>query len=191
MESIKILKIARNGYIVMSVLFCILGAYLIVFPDFSARIFCILVGVLLILNGIIKIIGYFSKDFYCLAFQFDLAFGILMIAIGTIVIIRSKVMVNLIFAVFGVMILADALFKIQMSVDARRFGLGLWWRILAVAVLTGIFGAVLLVRPFEGSRVMMILIGISILLEGILNLCVAVYTIKLIQNHASTVIDEL
>lgn len=191
MESIKILKIARNGYIVMSVLFCILGAYLIIFPDFSARIFCILVGVLLILNGIIKIIGYFSKDFYCLAFQFDLAFGILMIAIGTIIIIRSKVMVNLIFAVFGVMILADALFKIQMSVDARRFGLGLWWRILAVAVLTGIFGAVLLVRPFEGSRVMMILIGISILLEGILNLCVAVYTIKLIQNHSSTVIDEL
>jgi uncharacterized membrane protein HdeD (DUF308 family) len=190
MESIKILKIAKNGYIIMSVLFCILGAYLIVFPGCSARIFCILVGILLILNGIIKIIGYFSKDFYCLAFQFDFAFGILMIAIGAIIIIRSQVMVDLIFAVFGVMILADALFKIQMSVDARRFGLGLWWRILAVAVLTGIFGAVLLVRPFEGARLMMVLEGISILLEGLLNLCVAVYTIKLIKNHSSSVIDE-
>ncbi|MDC7291231.1 DUF308 domain-containing protein [Blautia schinkii] len=190
MDSIKILKIAKNGYIIMSVLFCILGAYLIVFPDCSARVFCILVGVLLILSGIIKIIGYFSKDFYCLAFQFDLAFGILMIAIGAIIIIRSRLMVNLIFAVFGVMILADGLFKIQMSIDARRFGLGLWWRILAVAVLTGIFGAVLLIRPFEGARLMMTLVGITILLEGILNLCVAVYTIKLIQNHSPTVVDE-
>lgn len=190
MDSVKILKIAKNGYIIMSVLFCILGAYLILFPDCSATVFCILVGVLLILSGIIKIIGYFSKDFYCLAFQFDLAFGILMIAIGAIIIIRSKLMVNLIFAVFGVMILADGLFKIQMSIDAKRFGLGLWWRILAVAVLTGIFGAALLVRPFEGARLMMILVGSTILLEGILNLCVAVYTIKLIQNHSSTVVDE-
>ena len=87
------------------------------------------------------------------------------------------------------MILADGLFKIQMSIDARRFGLGLWWRILAVAVLTGIFGAVLLIRPFEGARLMMTLVGITILLEGILNLCVAVYTIKLIQNHSPTVVD--
>ncbi|MDO4274003.1 MAG: DUF308 domain-containing protein [Eubacteriales bacterium] len=190
MESIRILKIAKNGYIIMSVLFCLLGAWLIVFPGCSAKVFCILVGVLLILDGIIKIIGYFSKDSYCLAFQFDLAFGILIIAIGAVVIIRSEVMTSLFFAVFGVIILADALFKIQMSIDARKFGLGMWWRILIVAIVTGVFGTILLVKPFEGARIMMILAGISILLEGILNLCVAVYTVKLIKKQSSSYIDD-
>ena len=67
-----------------------------------------------------KIIGYFSRDFYCLAFQFDLAFGVLLAAVGVVIIIRRNVVVNLIFGIFGILILADALFKIQTSIDAKK-----------------------------------------------------------------------
>ncbi|MFQ9732082.1 MAG: hypothetical protein ACLT8X_11075 [Mediterraneibacter faecis] len=34
--------------------------------------------------GIIKMIGYFSKDLYCLAFQYDLACGIFLIILGVV-----------------------------------------------------------------------------------------------------------
>ena len=37
---------------------------------------------MLIVYGLIKILGYFSRDIYCLAFQFDLAFGVLLAAVG-------------------------------------------------------------------------------------------------------------
>lgn len=189
MDSLRFLKIAKRGYIVMSLLFCMLGVCLIIWPDCSAQILCVLMGALLIVYGIIKIIGYFSKDFYCLAFQFDLAYGILIIAVGIVMIVRREMMVSLIFAIFGILILTDALFRIQMSLDAKKFGLSLWWRILMVAVLTGILGVLLLVRPFAAAQVMMILAGIAILAEGLLNLCVAVYTIKLIHNYTPQVID--
>ena len=82
MNSFGTLKIARNGYIVMSAIFCILGIFLMINPEGSMKMICIIAGALFIADGIIKIIGYFSRDFYCLAFQFDLGFGILMIAIG-------------------------------------------------------------------------------------------------------------
>ena len=96
---------------------------------------------------------------------------------------------NLIFVIFGILILADALFKIQMSIDAKKFGLNLWWSILLVAVLTGVLGFLLLVRPFEAAEVMMILGGVSILFEGILNLCVEIYTVKIIKNQKQDIID--
>ena len=60
---------------------------------------------------------------------------------------------------------------------------------MAVAILTGVLGFILLVRPFEAAEVMMILVGVSILFEGILNLCVAVYTVKIINNQKQDIID--
>lgn len=72
MDALKQLKLAKNGYIIMSVLFMVLGACLIIWPDCSMAVFCTAVGIMLIVYGLIKILGYFSRDIYCLAFQFDL-----------------------------------------------------------------------------------------------------------------------
>ena len=183
MDALKQLRLAKNGYIVMSILFMILGICLIIWPDCSMAVFCTAVGIMLIAYGCIKIIGYFSRDFYCLAFQFDLAFGILLMAVGVIMIARKNFAVDLIFSVFGILILADALFKIQMSVDAKRFGLALWWQILLIALATGVIGVLVFIRPFEAAATMMALVGFSILLEGLLNLWVGILTIKIIKSR--------
>ena len=153
MDALKQLKLAKNGYIIMSVLFMVLGACLIIWPDCSMAVFCTAVGIMLIVYGLIKILGYFSRDIYCLAFQFDLAFGVLLAAVGIIIIVRRNVVVNL------------------------------------VAILTGVLGFLLLIRPFEAAEIMMILVGVSVLFEGILNLCVAIYTVKIIKNQKQDIID--
>ena len=183
MDDLKQLKLVKNIYIIMSLLFCALGIFLMVKPESSVRMLCVLMGTMLILYGAIKICGYFTRDAFSLAFQFDLAFGILLIAVGVIMIARKNFAVDLIFSVFGILILADALFKIQMSVDAKRFGLVLWWQILVVALATGVIGVLVFIRPFEAAKTMMVLVGFSILLEGLLNLWVAILTIKIIKNH--------
>ena len=117
MDDLKQLKLVKNIYIVMSLLFCVLGIFLMAKPKSSVKMLCVLMGIMLILYGAIKISGYFTRDAFCLAFQFDLAFGILLMAVGVIMIARKNFAVDLIFSVFGILILADALFKIQMSVD--------------------------------------------------------------------------
>ena len=189
MNSLRSLKIARNGYIIISLVFCLAGVWLISNPVCAARMICLAIGILFISSGIIKIIGYFSKDFYCLAFQFDLAFGILMAAVGVIILTRSEVVENLIFAIFGIVILADALFKIQTCIDAKRFGMdGLWWRILPVAIATGVFGSILLVNPARGAGFMLQLLGMSFLAEGLLNLLIAVFMVKILKDNQR---DEL
>ena len=62
MNSSGTLKIARNGYIVIAVVFCALGIFLMAVPEKAVKIICVLAGILFIADGIIKIIGYFSRD---------------------------------------------------------------------------------------------------------------------------------
>ena len=190
MNSSGTLKIARNGYIVMAVVFCALGIFLMAVPEKAVKIICVLAGILFIADGIIKIIGYFSRDFYCLAFQFDLGFGILMIAVGILILVRREAILRLIFVIFGLVILTDALLRIQMSVEAKKFGLKLWWAVLLIAVATGIFGMLLLVDPAGGAKLTVIFTGVAFLLEGILKLCVVVYTVKIHENENVVWEDE-
>ncbi len=220
---------AKAGYVLSCVLLCALGITLIAVPDFSISMLCRVGGILLILFGCVKIIGYISKDLYrlafqfdlafgillismgaililrtgsmvhiiCsllkdlyrLAFQFDLAFGILLISMGAILILRTGSMVHIICSLLGLYILADALLKVQISIDSRSFGIRQWWIILAAAVITSIVGFLLIFRPYESARMAMILLGISLLSEGILNLVTVLTAVKIFRRRSSSEVD--
>ena len=188
MRSVKALRTAKIGYIIISAILCALGILLIAKPDMSLSLIGIIVGIVLIVFGVIKLIGYFSKDLYRLAFQFDLAFGILLIALSVVILIRPENMMSFLCIVLGIAILADGLFKIQTALDARRFGLRTWL-ILSLAIIAGVIGAVLVFRPTESARIVTMLLGMSLLAEGILNLCVALCAVKIIRHQQPDVIE--
>lgn len=183
------IKAAKTGYIIISILLCVLGIVLIAVPDFSVTLLCVLGGGIMMLFGLVKIIGYCSKDLYRLAFQFDLAVGILFVVLGFILIIRTDAMVNLICIVMGICVLADALLKIQISIDSRAFGIKKWWLILAMAILTGVAGFLLIFRPSESIQTIMILFGIALITEGALNLITMLTAVKIIRHQLPEVID--
>ncbi len=183
------IKAAKIGYIAISIALCVLGIILLAVPDFSAVLLCRIGGVIMILFGVVKIVGYCSKDLYRLAFQFDLASGILLIALGIILIIRTDSMMVIMCAIMGVYVLADALLKIQIAMDSRAFGLQKWWLILSAAILTGIVGFLLIFRPTESTQVIMILLGLTLLTEGVLNLITILTAVKIIRRQMPEVID--
>ena len=67
--------------------------------------------------------------------------------------------------------------------------IGTWRMILALAFLTVIAGVLLVFRPWESANILTVLLGISLLEEGVLNLCVAVSTVKIVKHQYSDVID--
>ena len=178
----KKLRFAKIGYIVLSVLICILGVTLMLVPNFSVRLLCWTGGILIIAFGCIRIVGYFSKDLYRLAFQYDLAFGILMIVMGLILILRTDTMIHILCVLLGLATLADALLKVQISIDSRQFGISRWWMILAAALFTGVVGVLLMFRPNAGAEVIMTLLGLSFLGEGILNLVTVLSAVQILKK---------
>ena len=163
MRSVVPMKTAKIGYLVISVLFCVLGIVLIAAPGTSVVWLGRLLGIGMIVFGAIKLVGYFSRDLFRLAFQYDLAFGILLIALGIVTLARPGGAMSFLCIVFGIPVLADGLFKIQISLDAKRFGIEKWWVVLLLAALTCVIGLLLVIRPSEAARALMVLMGISLL----------------------------
>jgi uncharacterized membrane protein HdeD (DUF308 family) len=174
----KTIKQAKWIYIIISILFCAAGILLVLRPATSARVICGVLGVMALIYGAIKILGYFSRDIYGLAFQFDLALGILMLALGLIMLIIPDKVISFLPFVVGIFVLIDGVFRVQTSIDARRFGLGKWWLIFLGAVLCIIAGLLLMLNPFSSAMVLTVIVGIAIFVDGLQNLFNAIYTVK-------------
>lgn len=183
----KYIQAAKSGYIIVSVLLCVLGAALIADPAFSVLLLCRISGLLLALFGAIRIVGYVSKDLYRLAFQYDLAFGILLIALGALMMLRTDKMANVLFSILGIYVLADALLKVQIAIDAKAFGIDSWWLILAAAVVAGVAGFLLVLRPSESAGAVMISLGAALLAEGALNFITILAAVKIVCRRGPDV----
>ena len=189
MRSTKAIRAAKISYIILSSLFIVLGVGLIALRDLSVSLIGIAAGVMLIAFGIVKLIGYFSKDLYRLAFQFDLALGIFLVVLGAIILLNPTRAMTFLCLMLGIAIMADGLFKLQTALDARRFGLHSWGLILAFALLTGAIGGLLAARPAESVGTLTILLGLSVLFEGLMNLCVALFAVKVIRKEQPEVVE--
>ena len=189
MRSMIPMKIAKSGYVIMSLAFCLIGILFMTRPQASAILIGRALGIAMIVFGIIKLIGYFSKDLFRLAFQYDLEIGILLLLLGVIAVTETIDVMNFIFIAVGVAILVDALFKARIAFDSKAFGISTWWTILTLAIATGLIGLALVFRPWESASLLTVLLGVALFAEGILNLCVAVCTVKIIKNQYPDVID--
>ena len=189
MRSVTPMRIAKIGYIVMSVMFCIAGALFIALPDISITMIGISMGIAMIVFGIAKLVGYFSRDLFRLAFQFDLELGILLLVLGLIVLIRPDDLMSFICIALGISILTDGLFKVQIALDSKRFGIKSWWVILALAVVAGTIGVFLIFRSAKSAQFLTVLLGVSILAEGILNLYTVISTVLIIKHQQPDVIE--
>ena len=181
--------VAKTGYIVMSLVFCGAGVLFIAKPELSAVAISRALGAAMILFGLIKLVGYFSKDLFRLAFQYDLGFGLLLISLGILVLAKPAGVLDFIFIALGIAILTDGLFKVQIAVDSKRFGIPTWWLTLILAMVTGVVGLALVFRPWDSARLLTALLGAALLAEGILNLCVAVSTVKIVDHQRPDVIE--
>lgn len=179
-QSTVLIRIAKLGYILLSAVLCTLGIIRIAVPEFPAERFSVLCGGVLIVFGCVRLLGYYSKDLYRLAFQYDFEFGILIIVLGVLTLIRPGSFTSMTCMLLGIMVLADALFKIRITLDARKFGIEKWWVLLIIAVTASVLCGVLVLRFGSG---MYVALGITLIAEGVLSLSAAVALVKVVRNQ--------
>lgn len=189
MRSVAPMRTAKIGYIIISAVLCGLGITLIVVPEFSAAVLGKIFGALLIVFGAVRLVGFFSKDLYRLAFQYDFAFGMMMIALGILLLLRPGSFMDFLCITLGLSFLMDGLFKIQIAIDSKRFGIRRWWLILSVAILCSICAGLLIFRPGDSRNILTILLGIALLGEGLLNLATVVTAVKIIRHQQPDIVE--
>lgn len=189
LRSVMPMRVAKYGSIAVSVIICCAGAAMALHPALSANAIRLLFGLTMLALGIIKLIGYFSKDLFRLAFQYDLQFGALLCILGLIALARRGGAVEFVCAAFGISMLADCLFKGKTAMEAKRFGIRQWWLTLAFAAAAGIAGILAALAPAEELRRVNAMLGISLCAEGALSLSVAVSMVKIVRHQRPDALD--
>lgn len=181
MNAVKRTKRVYMGY---SVGLLVLGGVLLALPELSAATLCAIAGATAVICGVVKLCGYFANDAYGLAFQFDFALGIFSIVVGGILLLRPQDLLAFVNVIFGLFLLAESTFKLQTAKEARQFGLRRWWLILVLGALTAVMGLLLIFNPFQAALAFTALLGLALMADGVQNLVVAVYTIRLVKRFA-------
>ena len=184
------MKVAKNGYIAVSVLLAALGILLVAKPTFSVNAIGVICGILLSVFGVIKLVGYFSNDPYRLAFQYDMPFGIMLIVLGIIMLVNPGKLVNFICIVLGLWVLISSLFNIQTSLEAKKFGISQWWIVFVLSVIAAVWGLVLVFRPSEAADVMAVILGFTLIFESAVNICTVLTSVKIVNNRQPDIYAE-
>lgn len=169
MSAIEKNKIARDGYVFISIVFYITGLFHMLWLGAAPMAVCIVGGIILISYGIIKVIGYFSNDLYCLAFQYDMGCGLFLVVIGVIILGCNLRIQPYLMPGLGLLILLDSLMKVQTAREARAFGLKSWILLLFLSILAGAFGVLIVIMPFQKLRIVHVITGCGLLAEGAMN----------------------
>jgi uncharacterized membrane protein HdeD (DUF308 family) len=159
------MRVAKVGYIVFSIVMCLFGLGLVIWPDVSLQIFTLCTGVTLV------------------------AFGVLIIALGVLVMVKPNTVIDTICIAIGLVFLMDGMLKIQISIDARTFGIQQWWLVLVIAIAAVIIGGMLVFHPGLSSRVIMVALGIALIADGVMNMVTVLLTVKIIKHQYPDVID--
>ena len=172
------IKNFKNMYSILTICLILVGAVLLIAPGIALDVVCIIFGIYMIIYGAVKIMGYFAKDAYQLAFQFDLALGIVIAIVGIVFVCRTARVVQLLSTCIGIVMLVDATFKIQTSIDSKRFGISRWWLMLILAVIVAALGILLILMRGVTNFSKVRLIGLNLCMDGILNLVIVIDTVK-------------
>ena len=160
----------KKNYFISAILTIALGAVLVIWPDWSGRILCYLLGAALILMGGIQLIVCIRAERIGFYSKFSMLMNIILILLGVCVCIRPDTVLSLVPVIIGIVMLIHGCMDLQFTMDIKHAGSGKWWIALIFALVTLTLGVFLVMHPFLAFEITMLIIGIGLLYDGISDL---------------------
>ena len=148
----------------------LLGLVLLFIPGLATSVLFNGIGVVCILIGLVHAIKYLTLNAREAVVSNDMALGLAWIVGGLSVIIFKGLLVSLLPILFGLVILVGGVIKIQSTLGFKRMNSGKWYWEMICAAVSAVLGILILANPFSTALLMMRVIGISLLIEGCMDL---------------------
>ncbi len=187
-STLKRIKITSLIYNVLCIIF---GVVLMINPAIAISTLLYILSAGLIICGIVEIVNYFIYGYESLGFWV----GCIDLIMGIILISSVQILSNIgVFAfVFGIMFIFNSLNKLQKSFNYRRFGAKTWWIDTIFAIILLILGIVIVANPFVNARWFVIFLGISIIVNAIMEIIstlVVANRLKKMRHKASDLLKR-
>lgn len=165
-------SMAGSSNLLMSVVEIVIGILLLINPVGFTSGIVMAFGAVMTVIGVTRVIQYFCTDAAEAAKQGYLANGIIFALIGVFCAFRSGWLIAtfpVITVLYGILILAAGISKLQKAVDMIRLHLRYWPAPLIGAVLTVVFAVLILANPFASTAVLWSFIGITLIIEAVVD----------------------
>lgn len=150
--------------------FIVLGLVLLVMPGLATSVVFNVVGIGCILIGLVYVVRYCRLEAQLALLSNDMALGLGWIIGGLICIIFKNLFVSLLPILFGLVMLVGGVIKIQSTLGFRRMNAGRWYLELISAAVSVVLGLLILMNPFSTALLLMRVIGVSLIVEGVMDL---------------------
>ena len=154
-----------------SIVMIIAGIILLLFPATTQNTIAYVISVVLVINGIIKIIGYFrgsgENSEGLNEYSSGLVVGILYIVFAALV---SKILISIIPIILGIFVLASGLIKLDQGIQLIRANRGNAVGVMVMAGITIVAGILAIFNPFSTGNILLRVIGAGLLFGGITDL---------------------
>lgn len=150
--------------------YAICGVLLLVWPDEALAIANYALAILLVLVGVLGIIGYCKASPVMGALGFSMSLSLLAVTAGVVLFCAPSLLATLLPFVWGISLIAGGFVKLQMASDMRRMGVARGWLILIGAVFSFLLGVAAIFRPAFIATVATQFVGISLLVEAVIDL---------------------
>ena len=171
----KLLKRIRWTYLLLAAFLIGVGVCLYMWPEVSMDMACMITGGGAVLYGLAKIIVYFVREINAMIERYDFSTGVLCIIGGAVLLIQPAELLNLLPQVLAVYMLGDCIFKIQVAFDAKRLGSGAWFLQLFAVLVCAVWGAALIVQPFDLDKYVSEMVMGGLIADGVLNLLSVIF----------------
>ena len=126
----KFLKKAGWTSILTSLVLAIIGIVMIYNPQTTMQFISTILGIFFIVMGIIKLINYFVTKGNSSLFTNDIAWGIISIIIGLVVIVYSSTIENIFRIMIGIWIIYSGFKRLNLSFKLKSVSQKVWTFVL-------------------------------------------------------------
>ena len=169
-------KKLKWNLVLMSALYLGLGVFLLMKPTTALNIVCYALGAVVLACAAVQLIRYFVVERGVFQSQLTLISGIICLALGAFLILRSDIVVSILPIVFGLFVIFDSISRVQNALDLRRCGYCSWKSL--------VLGVIMILNPFGTMETLVMAIGIILIVEGSINLLSALYTVLAVRRFA-------
>ena len=166
-EAKKAVKAFKWDRIITGVLAIIIGVLFIIFNKESANVLCVVSGVVLLLIGVVAAVSSFSDG--AMLGRYSLMLGIALALAGMLCILRPSMIIGVLSAIFGIIIAVDGAITFIDAIDCARAKMKEWRILMLISFASMALGAVIM---FVESTAIMILAGIFLIIEGIIDIVI-------------------
>lgn len=178
----ELINTFKKSYNIVSILYILFGLVMLIWPKSFSVAICYAFGIITIIYGIVHLINYFVKDNMAALFRYDLVIGVIGVILGIFVLIRPVFILSILPFVLGIFLLFSSIMKLQNAVDLKRMEYEKWWIVLVFVLCSTILGIILIINPLKSQMVMVMFIGASLIIDGVMNLWSMFYIIKKVKQ---------